>query len=92
MTAVRTLVVHCPDWAVLAAGAGPDDPAAVVRANRVLAATPAARADGVQVGQRRREAQGRCPALAVHEHDDGRDARAFAAVAARVEGIARVAA
>jgi protein ImuB len=85
VTAVRTLVVWCPDWAVVAAGAPPDQPAAVVRANRVLAATPAAQADGVVRGQRRREAQGRCPALVVHDHDEARDARAFAVVAAALE-------
>lgn len=85
MTAVRTLVAWCPDWPVVAAGATPDRPAVVVRANRVLAATPAARTDGVELGQRRREAQGRCPAVEVHEHDDARDARAFAPVAAALE-------
>jgi len=85
VTPVRTLVVWCPDWAVVAAGAAADEPAAVVRANRVLAATPAARHEGVVSGQRRREAQGRCPALVVHEHDEARDARAFAAVAAALE-------
>jgi protein ImuB len=82
---VRTLVVACPDWPVLAAGARPDVPAAVVRANRVLATSPAARADGVEVGHRRREAQGRCPGLEVLEHDPGRDARAFEAVAGALE-------
>jgi protein ImuB len=85
VTAVRTLVVVCPHWPVVAAGAPPDEPAAVMRANRVVAATPAARAEGVTAGQRRREAQGRCPALVVHDHDDARDTRAFAAVAAALE-------
>nr|WP_283250996.1 hypothetical protein [Rhabdothermincola salaria] len=79
------MVVWCPDWPVAAAGAGPDEPAVVVRANRVRAATPAARAEGVAAGQRRREAQGRCPDLVVHEHDEARDARAFAGVAAALE-------
>jgi protein ImuB len=82
---VRTLVVSCPDWSVLAAGSPPDEPAAVVRANRVVATSPAARTDGVEVGQRRREAQGRCPALAVLEADPARDARAFEVVAAVLE-------
>jgi protein ImuB len=85
VTAVRTLVVVCPHWSVVAAGAAPDRPAAVVRANRVVAATPAARAEGVSAGQRRREAQGRCPALEVHDHDEARDGRAFAGVAAALE-------
>jgi len=82
---VRTMVVHCPDWPVVAAGARPDEPAVVVHANRVVAATPAARAEGVAPGLRRREAQGRCPMVAVHEADDSRDARAFEAIAVAVE-------
>jgi protein ImuB len=70
-------VVWCPDWPVLAAGALPDEPTAVVHANRVVAASPAARADGVAIGHRRREAQSRCPGLVVLPHDPARDARAF---------------
>lgn len=77
MTAVRTLVAEVPDWPVVAAGAQPDEPAAVFHANRVLAATPAARAEGVEPGLRRRESQARCPALAVLGHDPARDARAW---------------
>lgn len=77
MTAVRTLVVRAPDWPVIAAGVRLDEPAAVFFANRVVASSPAARADGVQPNMRRREAQGRCPELAVLEHDPARDARAF---------------
>ena len=82
---VRTLVVACPDWPVLATGTPPDVPAAVVRANRVVATSPAARLDGVEVGHRRREAQGRCPGLEVLELDPGRDARAFEGVASALE-------
>jgi protein ImuB len=84
---VRTLVVACPDWPVLAAGAAPGGPAAVVRANRVVATSPGARVEGVAVGQRRREAQGRCPGLVVLDADPGRDARAFEAVAAVLERV-----
>lgn len=82
---VRTLVVACPDWSVLAAGMGPGEPAAVVKANRVIATTPTARLDGVDVGQRRREAQGRCPGLTVVDFDLARDARSFETVAAVLE-------
>ena len=57
----RTLVVWCPDWAVAAAGHPGTVPVAVVHANRVVACSAAARADGVRRGLRRREAQGRCP-------------------------------
>jgi protein ImuB len=81
---VRTLVVWCPDWPVVAAGHGPGDPAAVVYANRVVACSPAARAEGVRVGLRRREAQARCPALVVLAPDPAGEARSFEAVAAAV--------
>jgi protein ImuB len=84
--AVRTLVVCCRDWPVLALDPPVvGDPVAVVHANRVVSASPAARAEGVDVGQRRREAQGRCPGLVVVDHDADRDARAFEVVAAAVE-------
>ncbi|HVX17712.1 MAG TPA: hypothetical protein VHA73_06745 [Acidimicrobiales bacterium] len=79
---IRTVAVHCPDWPAAAAGAPPDEPAAVFHANRVVAATAAARRDDVVPGLRRREAQRRCPELVVHTHDPARDARAFEAVAA----------
>jgi protein ImuB len=85
MTAVRTLVVWCPDWPVVAAGAHPDDAVIVVFADRVVAATPAARHDGVRAAQRRREAQARCPHVVVVERDDTRDARHFEVVARSVE-------
>jgi protein ImuB len=85
MAGVRTLVVVGDDWPVLAAGVAPDEPAAVVRANRVTACSPAARVEGIDVGQRRREAQGRCPDLVVLEPDDARDARVFEEVVAAVE-------
>lgn len=84
---VRTTVVWCPDWPVVAAGVPPDEPGAVVHANRVVAASRAARRSGVVRGQRRREAQSRCPELAVHELDPARDARAFEPVVAAVERI-----
>ncbi len=83
----RTLVVHCPDWSVLASDPGPSDPIVVVRANRVVAASMAARAVGVEVGLRRREAQRRCPSAEVVAHDPARDARAFEAVASSLDAV-----
>lgn len=77
MPVPRTVVVVCPDWPVVAAGAPPGAPAAVLHANRVVATSPAARTDGVTVGQRRREAQRVCPELLLLTHDPDRDARAF---------------
>jgi protein ImuB len=81
----------CPDWPVVAAdivdGVPAGDPVAVLHANRVLACSPAARAEGVHRGLRKREAQSRCARLVVLEHDPGRDARAFEPVLAAVEDL-----
>jgi len=80
-------VVWCPDWPVAAAGAAPSAPAAVLHAGRVVACSPAARAEGVRPGLRRREAQGRCPGLELLAHDPARDARAFEPVLVAVETL-----
>ena len=88
MSATRTLVAWVADWPVVAAGVAAGEPAAVVFANRVVACSAAARAEGVARGLRRREAQARCPALTVVEADPGRDARAFEPVAAAVAAFA----
>lgn len=85
-------MVWCPDWPVVAAAAqagldaGP--PVAVIAANRVVACSATARADGVRRGMRRREAQSRCPELTVFDDDPVRDARLFEPVAAAVEELA----
>ncbi|HYQ67471.1 DNA polymerase Y family protein [Actinophytocola sp.] len=88
----RTLVVWCPDWPVTAASAAgrlaPHQPVAVVEANRVVACSAPARAEGVRRGMRRRDAQGRCPELVVFPDDPVRDARLFEPVAAAVEELA----
>jgi protein ImuB len=49
----------------------------VLHANRVVAHSLAAGAEGIAVGQRRREAQARCPSVRIEQHDPARDARAF---------------
>lgn len=88
MAAIRTLTAWCPDWPVTAAGFDcATTPVAVVFANRVVAASAAARVHGVRRGLRRREAQGRCPSVVVVEHDSNRDARAFEPVVAAVESF-----
>jgi protein ImuB len=87
MNAVRTLAVWCPDWPVIAAGGSAELPGAVLHANRVLACSAAARVDGVRRGQRRRDAQARCPELTVYGHDPSRDARLFEQVAVAVEAV-----
>ncbi len=71
------VAVWCPDWPVVAAGVAAEVPAVVLHANRVVARSPAAAADGVVIGQRRREAQQRCPDVVLLDHDTDRDARAF---------------
>jgi protein ImuB len=88
---LRTLLVRCPDWSVAAAeiveGVSSRAPVAVLRANRVIECSPAAAAEGVAPGLRKREAQSRCPQLEVVDHDPGRDARAFEPVVAAVEQV-----
>ena len=81
------MVVWCADWPLVAAGVDLAVPAAVLHANRVVATTPAARAEGVRTGLRRREAQARCPHLELLAHDPVRDARVFEAVASAVEAV-----
>jgi protein ImuB len=84
----RLVTVWCPDWPMVAARVPPDRPAAVFHANRVIACTPAARAAGVAVGDRRRTAQGACPELDVLERDTDRDGREFDAVVRVVADLA----
>jgi protein ImuB len=85
----RTAVLWCPDWPVVAAeivdGVPATDPVVVLHANRVVACSEAARADGVRRGLRKREAQSRCPQLVAVDHDPVRDVRAFEPVVAAVE-------
>lgn len=85
--ATRTLVIHCPDWPVTAADVEADEAAIVVRANRVMAASPAARQAGITTGLRRRESQRRCPQVTVITHDPARDARAFEPLASVLDAI-----
>ncbi|MEU4561391.1 DNA polymerase Y family protein [Actinoplanes sp. NPDC023936] len=90
-TAVRALLVWCPDWPIVAAeivdGVPADAPVVVLFGNRVLACSEAARREGIRRGLRRREAQSRCPHVIVVEHDPGRDARAFEPVVAAIEEV-----
>ena len=85
--AVRTMVVWCLDWPVVAAGVGPDHPAMVLHANRVVATSSAARARGVQRGLRRRDAQRRCPEVEVIERDEALEARRFETIASIIEAF-----
>ena len=76
-TPPRIVSIWFPDWPVTAAGFGADVAAAVMGANRVVARTEAAAVDGVVIGQRRRQAQRRCPHLTLVDRDADRDAREF---------------
>jgi len=88
MSQHRALIAFCPDWAVIAAGRQPSNQVAVVSANRVVSTSPAARAAGVRVGMRRREAQGRCPDLEVLLRDLPAEARQWEPAVAAVEAFA----
>ena len=83
----RTLVVWCADWPVTALGRPTDRAVAVVRANRVVAVSRVAKAAGIVVGLRRREAQRRCPGVEIRERDLDREARAFEPVVAALDDI-----
>lgn len=82
---IRTAAVWCPDWPAVAAARvaqiGPERPLAVLGHRGVLACNAPARSAGVRRGLRRRDAQFRCPELAVVDADPGRDAAEFEAVA-----------
>jgi protein ImuB len=88
----RCLVLWFPGWPVtawaLAEGEDAGRPIVVIAANRVVACSPEASAEGVRTGQRRREAQARCPDLLVLPVDEAVQAREFAAVVECVEHLA----
>ncbi|HXW82472.1 MAG TPA: DNA polymerase Y family protein [Acidimicrobiales bacterium] len=88
MSQLRALAAVCLDWAVIAARRQPSDEVAVVSANKVVATSPAARAAGVRVGMRRREAQGRCPGLEILPDDIPAEARGWEPVVAAIEAFA----
>ena len=81
-----------PGWPVtawaLSEGTDPAAPIAVVQANRVVACSPEASAEGVATGQRKREAQSRCANLTVLPADEARDVREFSQVVECIEHLA----
>ncbi len=79
----RTLVVWCPDWPLVAAGLA-QVPSAVTHANRVVACSPPARAEGVRRHQRRREAEAACPNLKLVKEDPAQEVRVFEQVVSAV--------
>ena len=82
----RMLTVWWAHWPIVAAGAT-RSAAIVLEANRVVACSPAASADGVAIGQRRRVAQQRCPGAVLLDHDLDRDARMFEPVVRAIGGF-----
>ncbi|WP_114559469.1 DNA polymerase Y family protein [Desertihabitans aurantiacus] len=90
-SAPRTMVVWCPDWPVTALleeeRLSAELPVAVLSKGLVHSCSPAARADGVRRGQRRRDAVSRCPELVLVDSQPERDARVFERVLRTVEEI-----
>jgi protein ImuB len=86
------IAVWCPDWPVTAAcadvGTSDEGPVAVFTANRVVACSHEAREFGVRRGLRRREAQARCPELAVLARNEAAEARLFEPIVLALESIA----
>jgi protein ImuB len=83
------MVVWCPDWPVMGCqdSVSPGTAVAVFEKGLVLACNPAARADGVRRGMRRRDAQSRCPGLVIADHRPEADARAFEDVLLAIEEL-----
>ncbi|GAA3759977.1 DNA polymerase Y family protein [Microbacterium kribbense] len=94
MDVVRSLVLWFADWPVTAflreqtTDAASDAVIAIVHGNTVVACSVAARAEGVRRGQRRRDAQARCPRLQIVPADPVRDQRAFSPVVSQIEELA----
>jgi len=84
----RLLTIWSPDWPMAAVQVLAQTPAAVLRARRVIARSPAAAQAGVRVGQSQREAQRHCPELEIHEDDPARTARNFESVVRAVTDVA----
>lgn len=84
----RTLVVHCVDWSVTAAGFRPEEAVAIVKSNRVMSCSAAARGLGVVEGMRRREAQRHNSSIHIVEYDIARDIALFEPVVKKIVGLA----
>lgn len=84
----RVLALWCPDWPAVAAAAeadlSPQQPIAVLAANRVVACSATAREVGVRRGMRKRQAQSVCPEMTTVTADAHRDGRFFEPIVAAV--------
>lgn len=83
----RLGVLWCPNWAVVAAQGGRDEPVVVLHGNRVIAHSLAAGREGIAVGQRRRQAQACCPHVRIVAHDPDGDARRFEGVVTAIAAL-----
>ncbi|MFP7760412.1 DNA polymerase Y family protein [Marisediminicola sp. LYQ85] len=87
----RTIVLWCPDWPITAvtrtSTLSADAPLALIEKGRVFACSAAARREGVSRGMRVREAQSRCPELAVAPYEQAVDIRSFEPVLAAIEEV-----
>lgn len=85
------MVFRITDWPVIAhgreGGFDPSRPVALIDRRLVVACSAAARAEGVRVGLREREALQRCPEVELHPYDAGTDARRFEPVFAALTEI-----
>lgn len=89
----RTIVVWFPDFPLVAARMAyadtlaPDAPMAIADHRGIRAADPAARAEGVRTGMKRRQAQSLCPTLRIVPADEERDARYFEEILPDIDRI-----
>jgi protein ImuB len=88
---VRRAVLWVPDWPIVAAlaeaGRTQDTPAGILHGRGLAVVSSSARREGVRRGMRKRQAQRLCPSIVLLAYDEGRDARAFEAVAASAERV-----
>jgi protein ImuB len=86
---MRTILLWCPDWPIVAAlrthGLPADARIALIEKGEVYACSATARREGVRRGQRVRDAQARCPDLAVHPYEAQLDLRHFEPVLEAIE-------
>jgi len=93
--AERTCCLWCPEWSIVTARREAPSLASVpvvivergARGLVVRATSAEARAEGVTVGLRRREAEARCAGLAVVDADPAGEARAFETVARAMDPV-----
>jgi len=94
----RVCVVLCPDWPIVAACLDEDTPDAVwgeammvIHSGRVTSCSPEARAEGIRVGQRLRDAHNACPQVRRLSWSPERDQRIFAALLTSLSDVVPIA-